>query len=65
MAERHPGVSAGVLVPWDCQIVVPELPGSRRVQALRGFAEAQVCRSVSLIGFDLIPIVAAETVPPV
>lgn len=62
VGQRTPVVSERAVVPWNCRVVVPELPDRRRTFALRGLVEARVHRSLSLIGFDLIPMVAAETV---
>ena len=53
------------LVPWQCHVVVPELPfEAERTQAYRGLGTASVLRSLSLVGYDVIPIVAAEKVVP-
>ena len=55
--------SEDVLVPWSCRLVIPELAGeTRRCSAYRALRSSSVIRSLSLVGFDLIPIVASETV---
>jgi FkbM family methyltransferase len=57
--------SANTLVPWQCDLVVPELPfESERTGAYRGLGSASVLRSLSMVGYDVIPIVAAEKVVP-
>lgn len=62
IGERTPAVSKRALVPWNARLVVPELPDRRHADALCGLVEARIHRSLALIGFDLIPIVAPETV---
>jgi glycosyltransferase involved in cell wall biosynthesis len=51
----------GVLVPWRCVYVLPELMTERqralRVQALADFS----CASSAAIGFDCVPLTSAET----
>jgi glycosyltransferase involved in cell wall biosynthesis len=55
--------STEILVPWQCDLVVPELPFEpERSSAYRGLATASVLRSLSLVGYDLIPILASEKV---
>lgn len=56
--------SGNAVVPIDCHIVVPELPHPRRSSGVRGVVEAGIHSGLSIIGFDLIPVVAAEKVPP-
>jgi FkbM family methyltransferase len=54
--------SGNTLVPWQCRLVIPELPlEPERTSVYRGLAKSLVLRSLSLVGFDLIPIVASET----
>ena len=52
------------LVPWDCQLLVPELPAERerasRYQALACFSRART----GLVGFDCVPLTASETTDP-
>jgi glycosyltransferase involved in cell wall biosynthesis len=64
MSTRLPEEASGdVVVPWRCQFIVPELIADReRCSAYRVLASASVLRSFSFVGFDLIPIVAADTV---
>jgi FkbM family methyltransferase len=55
--------SAKTLVPWECDLVVPELPfETQRTAAYRGLGSASVLRSLSMVGYDVIPIVAGEKV---
>jgi FkbM family methyltransferase len=55
--------SAKTLVPWQCDLVVPELPFEpERTAAYRGLGAASVLRSLSMVGYDVIPIVAGEKV---
>jgi glycosyltransferase involved in cell wall biosynthesis len=53
--------SDGVLVPWKCTHLVPELPAvlqqARRYQAFARFSGS----ATGLIGFDCVPVMAAET----
>ena len=64
MSSRAPESASGdVLVPWQCQFVVPELVADpARCAAYRVLGSSSVLRSLSLVGYDLIPIVAADTV---
>jgi FkbM family methyltransferase len=64
IADRVPQTAGqSTLVPWQCRLVVPELPAEpERARAYRALATSSVLRSLSLVGYDLIPIVAAETV---
>lgn len=51
------------LVPWQCDLVIPELPfEAERTAAYRGLATSSVLRSLSMVGYDVIPIVAPEKV---
>ena len=51
-----------VLVPWGCGLVLPELfVESRRCAAWRALATSEVLESLSMIGYDLVPLVASET----
>jgi FkbM family methyltransferase len=64
-ADPHspPTTSAKTVVPWGCDLVVPELPfEAERTAAYRGLGSASVLRSLSMVGYDVIPIVAAEKV---
>jgi glycosyltransferase involved in cell wall biosynthesis len=55
--------TANTVVPWQCDLFVPELAAeSPRVAAYRGLGTASVVRSLSMVGYDVIPIAAAETV---
>jgi glycosyltransferase involved in cell wall biosynthesis len=55
--------TANTVVPWQCDLFVPEFPAeSPRVAAYRGLGTASVVRSLSMVGYDVIPIAAAETV---
>ena len=64
VSSRAPSSASGdVLVPWQCQLVLPELVADpARCSAYRVLGSASVLQSLSLVGFDLIPIVAADTV---
>ena len=53
--------SASIVVPLDCHLVVPELPHPARSRGLRGLVRAGIHERLSLIGFDLVPVVGAET----
>jgi glycosyltransferase involved in cell wall biosynthesis len=50
-----------VVVPWDCTLVVPELPAeparASRYQAVMRYSGS----TAGLIGFDCVPLTAAET----
>jgi hypothetical protein len=50
-----------VLVPLGCRLLLPEVPFPARARGLRGLVRAQVHGGLSVIGFDVVPIVAAET----
>jgi glycosyltransferase involved in cell wall biosynthesis len=53
------------LVPWQCDFIIPELPFEpARTTAYRGLATSSVLRSLSIVGYDLIPIVASENFIP-
>ena len=61
---RRPEPTSGhALVPWNCRVVVTELLLDREhCNALRTLATTGVLDSLGFVGFDLIPIVAPETV---
>lgn len=61
---RRPLASDNILVPWSCDLVLPELPTLERSAALRGLVVSKAHRSLCLVCFDLIPILAPETVEP-
>jgi glycosyltransferase involved in cell wall biosynthesis len=62
-ASRSEGTK--ILVPWECDLVVPELPfETHRTSAYRGLIAGSILRSLSMVGYDVIPIVAAEKVVP-
>jgi FkbM family methyltransferase len=64
LSVRESGAEDTV-VPWQCDVVVPELPfEAARTEAYRGLGVSSVLRSLSLVGYDVIPIVAAEKVVP-
>lgn len=62
--DRVPVQASGdPLVPWSTDLILSELVlGRQQSRALASLASAQVPRSLSIIAFDLIPVVAAETV---
>lgn len=65
VSTRLPQEASGnALVPWDCKLIIPELPNRHRSRALRALAISGVHESLSLIAFDLTPVVAAESFPP-
>lgn len=49
------------LVPLGCRLILPEVPQSPQARGLRGLVRAQATSGLSVIGFDAIPIVSAET----
>jgi glycosyltransferase involved in cell wall biosynthesis len=56
-------VSGAVVVPWKCQLLLPELVADpMRCDAYRALAISGVLRGLALIGFDFIPMTATETV---
>jgi FkbM family methyltransferase len=64
-ASRSPVEASGkVLVPWQCHVIVPELPDRPHAERLGALATSGVCASLSVIGFDVVPIVAPETASP-
>ena len=64
MTVRRVGeVSADTLVPWRCAVVVPELAAEPpRCDGYRALALSGVTTGLSMVGYDIIPITAAETV---
>ena len=51
-----------VVIPWGCRLVLPELVAEpRRCDAYRSLATAGVLDSLSIIGYDLVPLIASET----
>ena len=64
MIQRTPRyASDDVVVPWGSRLILPELVAEPdRCESYRSAASAGVLRSFSLIGYDLIPMTAAETV---
>jgi glycosyltransferase involved in cell wall biosynthesis len=51
-----------LIVPWDCVVVVPEVPHRAVCDRLAGLAELSGNRVVA-IGYDCIPVVSADLVP--
>jgi glycosyltransferase involved in cell wall biosynthesis len=64
IGTRVPRASDAILVPWDCDLVLAELPTPQHSAAARGLAQSRVHRSLSLVCYDLIPFVAPESVDP-
>jgi FkbM family methyltransferase len=64
IAQRAPKEESGdVLVPWRSHLILPELVAEpHRCESYRALASAGVLDSLALIGYDLIPMTAAETV---
>lgn len=52
-----------LVVPFDCTVLVMEVPSAMHCAPLEALAEFSGNR-VGLIGYDAIPVVSAETVPP-
>jgi len=51
-----------LIVPWDCVVVVPEVPHRVVCPRLAGLAELSGNRVVA-IGYDCIPVISANLVP--
>ena len=64
IGTRVPRASDAILVPWDCDLVVAELPTPEHSAAARGLVQSGVHRSLSFVCYDLIPFVAPESVDP-
>jgi glycosyltransferase involved in cell wall biosynthesis len=64
IAQRAPKEDSGdVLVPWRGHLILPELVAEpHRCESYRALASADVLESLAVIGYDLIPMTAAETV---
>jgi glycosyltransferase involved in cell wall biosynthesis len=60
-----PGAAAPwtIVVPWRCVLVLPEVPGRESCERLAAIAELSGNRVVA-IGYDCIPVVSADLVPP-
>lgn len=55
--------AAGIVLPWRSSLVLPELAAEPpRAESYRALACSDVIAGLSLIGYDLIPVTAAETV---
>jgi hypothetical protein len=51
-----------VLIPLECRLVLPELfVGSQRCRAYRALATSEMLDSISMIAYDLVPLIASET----
>ena len=66
MESRRPQpASDNLLVPWNCTVVVAELLlNPHHSRAVATLARAGVSRSLAFVCYDLIPVVAPETVDP-
>jgi FkbM family methyltransferase len=65
VSSRVPALSTGkLLVPWRCHVIVPELPEPGHGEALSALKTSGVCASLSVIAYDLVPVVAPETTAP-
>lgn len=54
---------ADIVVPWRSLLLLPELTAEpARTEAYRALACGDLLRGVSMIGYDIIPVTAAETV---
>ncbi len=52
-----------VVVPWGSTLLLPELTAEpARTEGYRALSCAGVLRGISMIGYDIIPVTAAETV---
>ena len=52
-----------IVVPWDCVLLLPEVPEPAAGQVLATLAEHSPNRVVA-VGYDMIPIVSADLRPP-
>lgn len=66
MKSREPqAASDNILIPWNCTIVVVELLlNPHHSRALATIARTGVSESLAFVCYDLIPVVAPETVDP-
>jgi len=54
---------AGIVVPWRSLLLLPELTAEpARTEGYRSLSCSGVLRGISMIGYDVIPVTAAETV---
>ena len=53
-----------VLVPWESAVVLPEVPAPHLCAPLAAMAEHSG-NTLSLVGYDAIPVVSADLMPPV
>jgi FkbM family methyltransferase len=54
---------SGIIIPWGSLLLLPELTAEpARTEGYRSLACSDVLRGISMIGYDLIPVTAAETV---
>jgi FkbM family methyltransferase len=62
--RRVPDVVAeAVVVPWHGQLLVPELAAEpERCEPFRALTTSGVIRRLGLVGYDVIPVTASETV---
>jgi len=60
--REEPG-RAHIVVPFESTVVLPEVPQPNLCNVLASLAEFSG-NKVGLIGYDAIPVVSAETVPP-
>lgn len=59
VVPRPSEIAETIVVPWQCQIFLPEVPAILACPMLGGIAEHSGNR-VSAIGYDAIPLVSAE-----
>lgn len=52
-----------VLAPWQCSLVLPEVPGVAHSLRLAALAEHSG-NHVAAVGYDCIPVVSADLLPP-
>jgi glycosyltransferase involved in cell wall biosynthesis len=51
-----------LIIPWNCQILLPEVMELRACETLFSLAESQIC-DLTAIGYDMIPLLSPEWVP--
>ncbi|HEY5518699.1 MAG TPA: glycosyltransferase family 1 protein, partial [Cellulomonas sp.] len=59
----QPGRTRHVVVPWRSVVLLPEVPASRACPPLAALAEHSGNR-VGLVGYDCIPVISADLMPP-
>jgi len=62
VAHRRAGDTAGLIVPWDSVVVLPDVAMPTALAPLAALAEFSGNRVVA-VGYDCIPVVSADLVP--